>query len=239
MTPDVLVPAMFASLVVALIAGFPVAFSIAAVAAAFGGAGIVLGFFEPQFLLAMQFRILGFFQNENLLSIPLFLLMGMLLERTRIAEDVLNALDRLFGTVRGGMAYTAVLVGASIAAITGFVSASVIAIGLIALPSMLKLPGALRAQIGERRPRRGAKQRSRQASPLASSSSSSPQFTPASRRPRKRAGSASWPLWSLAWCGASWMSANSRKRWRPPASCAAACCSCSSVLLSSHWCYAA
>ena len=138
MTADILVPAMFASLVVALIAGFPVAFSIAAVAALFGVIGILSGHFEPPFLLAMQFRIEGFFRNENLLSIPLFLLMGMLLERTRIAEDMLHALDRLFGSVRGGMAYTAVIVGASIAAITGFVSASVIAIGLIALPSMLK-----------------------------------------------------------------------------------------------------
>ena len=138
MTPEILVPAMFASLVIALIAGFPVAFSIAAVAALFGAIGILSGRFEPPFLLAMQFRIEGFFRNENLLSIPLFLLMGMLLERTRIAEDMLHALDRLFGSIRGGMAYTAVLVGASIAAITGFVSASVIAIGLIALPSMLK-----------------------------------------------------------------------------------------------------
>ena len=138
MTADVLVPLMFASLVVALIAGFPVAFSIAAVAALFGAIGIATGHFDPPFLLAMQFRIEGFFRNENLLSIPLFLFMGMLLERTRIAEDMLHALDRLFGSIRGGMAYTAILVGASIAAITGFVSASVIAIGLIALPAMLK-----------------------------------------------------------------------------------------------------
>lgn len=138
MTVDVLVPAMFACLIIALVAGFPVAFSIAAVAALFGVIGLLTGHFEPTFLLAMQFRIEGFFRNENLLSIPLFLFMGMLLERTRIAEDMLQALDRLMGSVRGGMAYTAVLVGASIAAITGFVSASVIAIGLIALPAMLR-----------------------------------------------------------------------------------------------------
>ena len=138
MTPEMLIPAMFVSLILALIAGFPVAFSIAAVAAAFGAIGILSGHFEPVFLLAMQFRIEGFFRNENLLSIPLFLFMGMLLERTRIAEDMLYALDRLFGSIRGGMAYTSILVGASIAAITGFVSASVIAIGLIALPAMLK-----------------------------------------------------------------------------------------------------
>lgn len=129
---------MFGSLVVALIAGFPVAFSIAAVAAVFGLIGVFSGHFQPAFLLAMPLRIEGFFRNENLLSIPLFLFMGLLLERTRIAEDMLYALNRLFGGVRGGMAYTAILVGASLAAITGFVSASVIAIGLIVLPAMLK-----------------------------------------------------------------------------------------------------
>jgi tripartite ATP-independent transporter DctM subunit len=138
MTVDILIPAMFGSLVIALIAGFPVAFSIAAVAALFGIIGLLTGHYEPEFILAMTFRVEGFFRNENLLSIPLFLFMGMLLERTRIAEDMLRALDRLMGNLRGGMAYTTVLVGASIAAITGFVSASVIAIGLIALPAMLK-----------------------------------------------------------------------------------------------------
>ena len=135
---DVLVPAMFAALIVALLAGFPVAFSIAAVAAIFGIVGLATGHFEPAWLLAMRFRIEDFFRNENLLSIPLFLFMGMLLERTRIAEDMLLALDRLMGGVRGGMAYAAVVVGACIAAITGFVSASVIAIALIALPAMLR-----------------------------------------------------------------------------------------------------
>ena len=129
---------MFTSLIVALVAGFPVAFSIAAVAALFGIIGLLSGHFEPVFLLAMRFRIESFFQNENLLSIPLLLFMGMLLERTHIAEDMLQALDRLMGGVRGGMAYAAVLVGACIAAITGFVSASVIAIALVALPAMLK-----------------------------------------------------------------------------------------------------
>ncbi|HEX9071634.1 MAG TPA: TRAP transporter large permease subunit, partial [Pseudolabrys sp.] len=138
MGTDVLVPAMFTSLIVALVAGFPVAFSIAAVAALFGIIGLWSGHFEPVFLLAMRFRIESFFQDENLLSIPLLLFMGMLLERTHIAEDMLQALDRLMGGVRGGMAYAAVLVGACIAAITGFVSASVIAIALVALPAMLK-----------------------------------------------------------------------------------------------------
>jgi tripartite ATP-independent transporter DctM subunit len=138
MDANVLAPAMFVCLIVALIAGFPVAFSIAAVAAVFGGIGILTGDFRPEFLLAVPLRIEGFFHNDNILTIPLFLFMGMLLERTGIAEDMLQALDRLFGRIRGGMAYTVVLVGASLAAITGFVSASVIAIGLIALPAMLR-----------------------------------------------------------------------------------------------------
>lgn len=129
---------MFATLVVALLAGFPVAFSIAAVGAAFGIVGILNGNFNVEFLLNMPLRIEGFFHNENLLTIPLFLFMGMLLERTQIAEDMLHALDRLFGRIRGGMAYTVVLVGGTIAAMTGFVSASVITIGLIALPVMLR-----------------------------------------------------------------------------------------------------
>lgn len=138
MDANVLAPAMFASLFIVLFAGFPVAFSIAAVAAAFGIVGVINGHFAPQFLLAMPLRIEGFFHNDNLLSIPLFLFMGMLLERTQIAEEMLHALDRLLSGIRGGMAYTVVLVGAIIAAMTGFVSASVIAIGLIALPVMLR-----------------------------------------------------------------------------------------------------
>lgn len=135
---DLIVPAMFLSLVAALLAGFPVAFSIAAVAALFAAIGVLGGLFPLELLGAMRFRIEGIFRNENLLSLPLFLFMGMLLERTGLAEDMLHALDRLFGAVRGGMAYTSIIVGASVAAVTGFVSVSVIAIGLIALPAMLK-----------------------------------------------------------------------------------------------------
>jgi tripartite ATP-independent transporter DctM subunit len=134
----VLAPVMFACLVVAVLAGFPVAFSIAAVGALFGIIGVATGHFDPPFLLAVPLRIEGFFQNENLLAIPLFLFMGMLLERTQIAEDMLHALDELFGRIRGGMAYTVVVVGATLAAMTGFVSAAVISIGLIGLPAMLR-----------------------------------------------------------------------------------------------------
>lgn len=138
LTPEVLAPAMFAALALVLLAGFPVSFSIAAVGAVFGAIGIAAGHFHPQFLLAGTLRIEGFFHNDNLLAIPLFVFMGMLLERTRIAADMLITLDELFGKVRGGMAYTVVLVGATLAAITGFVSAAVIGIALIALPAMLR-----------------------------------------------------------------------------------------------------
>lgn len=138
MSTEILAPAMFACLAVALMTGFPVAFSVAAVAAVFGAIGIASAHFQPAFLLAATLRIEGFFLNDNLLAIPLFVFMGMLLERTRIAADMLLALDELLGAMRGGMAYTVVLVGASLAAITGFVSAAVLGLGLIALPAMLR-----------------------------------------------------------------------------------------------------
>lgn len=138
MSTEVLAPAMFAALALVLLAGFPVAFSVAAVGAVFGMLAIAAGHFPPAFLLAGTLRIEGFFHNDNLLAIPLFVFMGMLLERTHIAAEMLVPLDELFGRVRGGMAYTVVLVGASLAAITGFVSAAVIGIGLIALPAMLR-----------------------------------------------------------------------------------------------------
>ena len=112
LTPEVLAPAMFAALALVLLAGFPVAFSIAAVGAVFGAIGIAAGHFHPQFLLAGTLRIEGFFHNDNLLAIPLFVFMGMLLERTRIAADMLITLDELFGKVRGGMGlHLAVAIG--------------------------------------------------------------------------------------------------------------------------------
>lgn len=138
MSAEMLAPAMFAALAVALLLGFPVAFSVAAVAAVFGVVGIAEGHFQPAFLLAGTLRIEGFFHNDNLLAIPLFVFMGLLLERTGLAADMLRALDELLAAVRGGMAYTVVMVGASLSALTGFVSAAVIGLGLIALPAMLR-----------------------------------------------------------------------------------------------------
>lgn len=129
---------MLASLVVILLVGFPVAFSLAAVAGVFGVLAVVMGAFPPVFLTAMYFRILGMFGNDNLLAIPLLVLMGLILERTGIAEDMLLALNRLFRRLPGGLAYAVVIVGAILSPIVGFVSASVIALGLISLPVMIR-----------------------------------------------------------------------------------------------------
>jgi tripartite ATP-independent transporter DctM subunit len=135
---EILAPTMFLCLILALFAGFPVAFSLAAVAGAFGIIGVSTGHFNVTFLNNMLFRIQGTFNNDNLLALPLLIFMGMLLERTGIAEDMFTALNRLFGRLAGGLAYTTIIVGAALSAITGFVSASVVAIGLISLPVMLR-----------------------------------------------------------------------------------------------------
>lgn len=138
MSPELLPPLMFTALVVVLLAGFPVAFSLAAVAAAFGVLGVALGHFNVPFLLNMPLRLQGVFNSDNFLAVPLFVLMGLILERTGIAEDTLVALGSLFGGAPGGLLYATIIVGAVLSAITGFVSASVITMGLISLPVMLK-----------------------------------------------------------------------------------------------------
>ena len=138
MSAELLSSAMLASLVVVLLAGFPVAFSLAAVAGAFGMLGIAAGHFPLLFLTAMLLRVQGMFSNDNLLAIPLLVFMGMILERTGIAEDMLLALSRLFSRVPGGIAYAVLGLGAVISPIVGFVSASVMALGLIALPVMIR-----------------------------------------------------------------------------------------------------
>jgi tripartite ATP-independent transporter DctM subunit len=138
MSPELLAPLMFTSLVVVLLAGFPVAFSLAAVAATFGILGVALGHFNVSFLLNMPLRMHGVFNSDNFLAVPLFVLMGLLLERTGVAEDTLVALGRLFGRAPGGLLYATIIVGAVLSAITGFVSASVVTMGLISLPVMLK-----------------------------------------------------------------------------------------------------
>ncbi len=131
-------PIMFVSLVVFLLLGYPAAFSLAAVGLLYALIGIELGQFTPDFLQAMPERVYGVMNNDTLLAIPFFTFMGLILERSGMAEDLLDTIGQLFGTVRGGLAYAVVFVGALLAATTGVVAASVISMGLISLPIMLR-----------------------------------------------------------------------------------------------------
>jgi tripartite ATP-independent transporter DctM subunit len=131
-------PIMFGALVIFLLLGYPAAFSLGAIGLLFGFIGIELGQFQPDFLQALPDRIYGVMSNETLLAIPFFTFMGLVLERSGMAEDLLDTIGQLFGTVRGGLAYAVVFVGALLAATTGVVAASVISMGLISLPIMLR-----------------------------------------------------------------------------------------------------
>ncbi len=131
-------PIMFASLVVCLLIGYPVAFTLAAVGLVFGIVGIELGLFAPNFLQAMPERVYGTMNNDTLLAIPFFTFMGLILERSGMAEDLLDTIGQVFGPIRGGLAYAVIFVGALLAATTGVVAASVISMGLISLPIMLR-----------------------------------------------------------------------------------------------------
>jgi len=132
-------PIIFGSLVVFLLLGFPVAFSLGANGIIFGWLGIELGLFHPAFFQALPERIFGgIMSNDTLMAIPFFTFMGLILERSGMAEDLLDTIGQLFGPIRGGIAYAVVLVGAMLAATTGVVAASVISMGLISLPIMLR-----------------------------------------------------------------------------------------------------
>jgi len=131
-------PIMFLALIIFLLLGYPAAFSLGAVGLIFGFLGIELGQFQPDFLQALPDRIYGVMSNETLLAIPFFTFMGLVLERSGMAEDLLDTIGQLFGTVRGGLAYAVIFVGALLAATTGVVAASVISMGLISLPIMLR-----------------------------------------------------------------------------------------------------
>ena len=131
-------PLMFGGLVVFMLFGFPVAFSLAAVGLFFGFIAIELGYFQFALMQALPVRVFGIISNDTLLAIPFFTLMGAILERCGLAEDLLEGLGQLFGPVPGGLAYAVIVVGAILGAITGTVAASVIAMGLIALPVMMR-----------------------------------------------------------------------------------------------------
>jgi tripartite ATP-independent transporter DctM subunit len=131
-------PLMFGGLVVVLLIGYPVAFSLSAVGLGFGALGLHYGLLEPQLLQALPERVFGIMRNDTLLAIPFFTFMGLILERSGMAEDLLDTIGQLFGPIRGGLAYAVIFVGALLAATTGVVAASVISMGLISLPIMLR-----------------------------------------------------------------------------------------------------
>ncbi|MDP3834777.1 MAG: TRAP transporter large permease subunit [Hydrogenophaga sp.] len=132
------VPLMFAGLLVFLLSGFPVAFALAATGLFFGFIGMEAGLFPSNLFQALPLRVFGIMQNDTLLAIPFFTLMGIILERSRMAEDLLATVAQVFGPVRGGLAVAVILVGALLAATTGVVAAAVISMGLISLPIMLR-----------------------------------------------------------------------------------------------------
>ncbi|WP_304639303.1 TRAP transporter large permease [Pseudomonas sp.] len=138
MPPEIMAIALFICLCVALLAGFPVAFTLGGVSLLFAGAGMLMGIFDPSFLGALPSRLFGTMNNQTLLAVQLFVFMGVMLEKSRIAEDLLDSMSRLFGSLRGGLAISVCLVGALLAASTGIVGATVVTLGLLALPTMLR-----------------------------------------------------------------------------------------------------
>lgn len=136
---DGLALCLFASLLGALTLGYPVALTLGGVALLFAGIGTALGAFDPAFLAALPNRMFGIVANETLLAVPLFVFMGVMLERSRLAERLLTTMAALFGSLRGGLALSVLAVGAVLAASTGIVGATVVTMGLISLPTMLRL----------------------------------------------------------------------------------------------------
>ena len=137
MSFELMAPLMFLALIVILLLGYPVAFALAANGLLFAIIGIQAGFFDFVLLQALPERVFGILSNSTLLAIPFFTFMGLVLERSGMAEALLDTIGQLFGTLRGGLAYAVIFVGALLAATTGVVAASVIAMGLISLPVML------------------------------------------------------------------------------------------------------
>ena len=130
--------AMFVVVCVVLLLGFPVALTLGGTALGFAALGILIGHFDPDYLTALTGRIFGTMGNETLVAVPLFILMGVVLERAKIAEDLLANMAGLFGERPGGLAVAVILVGALLAASTGIVGATVVTMGVLALPSMLR-----------------------------------------------------------------------------------------------------
>ena len=135
-------------MIVFMLIGYPAAFSLAAVGLFFGFIGIELGLIRPDFLGNLTYQLFGIISNDLLLAIPFFTFMGAILERCGLAEDLLDSIGQLFGPVRGGLSYAVIFVGAILGAITGTVAASVIAMGVISLPPMIKYGYSTRHTMG-------------------------------------------------------------------------------------------
>ena len=131
-------PVMFGALIVFLLLGYPVAFALAANGIFFGLIGVELGLLQPSLFQALPQRLWAVMSNDTLLAVPFFTFMGLILERSGMAEDLLDTIGQLFGPMRGGLAFAVIFVGALLAATTGVVAASVISMGLISLPIMLR-----------------------------------------------------------------------------------------------------
>ena len=129
---------LFAAVCICLLFGYPVAFSLGGTALIFAGIGSLTGTFEGVFLEALPNRLFGIIRNETLIAVPLFVLMGVLLEKSKLAEKLLDSMAMLFGTLRGGLGISVILVGALLAASTGIVGATVVTMGMISLPTMLR-----------------------------------------------------------------------------------------------------
>ncbi|HSJ33405.1 MAG TPA: TRAP transporter large permease subunit [Longimicrobiales bacterium] len=138
MTANWLAPLMFVAVFLVIFIGYPVAFALGGTALAFAAIGVQLGYFDWHLFYAMPERIFGIMANYVLLAIPFFIYMGIVLERARLAEDLLTTIGKLFGALRGGLAFGVVFVGTLLAAATGVVGASVVSMGSISLPVMLK-----------------------------------------------------------------------------------------------------
>lgn len=129
---------LFLAVIGLLLSGFPVAFTLGGTALIFAFVGVLAGSFEASFLAALPSRIFGIMTNETLVAVPLFVFMGITLERARIAEELLETLSALFGNLRGGLGISVTIVGMLLAASTGIVGATVVTMGLLSLPTMLK-----------------------------------------------------------------------------------------------------
>ncbi len=145
---DIMPPLMFGGLILFLLFGFPAAFSLAAVGLFFGFVSIEIGLFPEAYLFNLPLRVFNILSNDLLLAIPFFTLMGAILERCGLAEDLLEGTGQLFGKIPGGLAYAVIIVGAILGAITGTVAASVIAMGMISLPIMMRYGYDMRIATG-------------------------------------------------------------------------------------------